>query len=38
MLTYGIYKNGTDEPICKAEVETQTREQTVDTGRDDSRE
>ena len=23
MHIYGIYKNGTDEPICKAETETQ---------------
>ena len=23
MHTYGIQKNGTDEPICKAEIETQ---------------
>ena len=21
---YGIYKNGTDEPVCKAKIETQT--------------
>ena len=24
MHIYGIQKNGTDEPICKAEIETQT--------------
>ena len=24
MYVYGIYKDGTDEPICRAAVETQT--------------
>ena len=24
MHTYGIYKDGTDKPICRAAVETQT--------------
>ena len=30
----GIYKNGADEPVCRAAMETQTREQLVDTVRE----
>ena len=30
----GIYKNGADEPVCRAAMETQTRERLVDTVRE----
>ena len=36
ILIYGVYKNGTDEPICRAEIETQTREQWGRRGWDES--
>ena len=36
MLIYGVYKNGTDEPICRAGIETQTREQWGRRGWDES--
>ena len=32
MLIYGLQKNGTDEPICRAEMETQTWKKQVPTG------
>ena len=30
----GIYKNGADEPVCRAAMETQTRERLIDTVRE----
>ena len=37
ILTYicGIQKNGTDEPICKAEIETQTQRTNIWTPREE---
>ena len=33
---YGIYKNGTDEPVCRAEIETQMQRTNVWTPRGES--